>query len=106
MAKQAHAYQPKVRAKYRGTPSPGAWALLRALFTRPKPSPRHATPRIRLRAFFDGAGSILDLGGTAYDRPSAFSPDEADYLAILSDWQAVGRDLRAAESRFRTTVSR
>jgi hypothetical protein len=51
-------------------------------------------------SFLTGAARVLDLGGTLTEfrlreRPAEPQP-AADYLALKSDWEAVGNDIRAA----------
>ena len=51
-------------------------------------------------SFLTGAARVLDLAGTLTEfqlreRP-AQPPAAADYLALKSDWEAVGNDIRAA----------
>ena len=50
-------------------------------------------------SFFEGAGRILDFGDTLTEYNSSPTPEQADYLALLSDWCAVGEDLRRALDR-------
>lgn len=46
--------------------------------------------------FAGGMGSVLDIGGTLVAYNDVPDPAMADWLAIYSDWAAVGDDLRAA----------
>jgi len=41
------------------------------------------------------------VGGTLNEYNRVISPEEADLLAIESDWEAVGEDLIAAIEKFR-----
>ncbi len=50
--------------------------------------------------FFEGMGRALDLRGTMMVTNESASPKEADTRAIMSDWQVVGQDLRAAMDNF------
>ncbi len=54
-----------------------------------------------LPSFLDGIASVIDLGGVYEDFEIADDPARADYEAILSDWQAVGDDIRAASASIR-----
>lgn len=47
-------------------------------------------------SFIEGMARIFDFGGTlsAYNRREA--TEQADYLALSSDWYAVGNDMRHA----------
>jgi hypothetical protein len=47
-------------------------------------------------SFLEGMGRIADLGGTLNEYNQSLHPDQADYLAVLADWYAVGGDLRDA----------
>lgn len=43
--------------------------------------------------FLSGMGKAIDLGGTMMVFNASDSPAEADRLALLSDWGAVGADI-------------
>jgi hypothetical protein len=43
-------------------------------------------------------GRVLDLGSTMNEYNSTLSPQDADYLAIKSDWEIVGADISEAIS--------
>ena len=47
-----------------------------------------------------GIASILDFGDTLTEYNTANSPEQADVLALWSDWLAVGDDLRWAFTAF------
>ncbi|MBW2608106.1 MAG: hypothetical protein JRD05_10785 [Deltaproteobacteria bacterium] len=47
-------------------------------------------------SFTTGMARILDLGTTLNEYNSVLSPEEADYLAIKSDWMEVGADMFSA----------
>lgn len=47
-------------------------------------------------SFFEGVARSLDLGGTLQEYNSALSEDQADLLALRSDWWAVGEDFWTA----------
>ncbi len=49
--------------------------------------------------FLTGAASILDLGDTLAPPVPGLTPRQKDYLALKSDWAAVGGDLQAAVKR-------
>jgi hypothetical protein len=48
----------------------------------------------------EGAARILDFGDTLTEFNSSSTPEEADLLAVSSDWQAVGEDLQRSMDRF------
>ena len=62
----------------------------------------------RIRAFYlfarpsvlGGMARILDFGGTLNEYNTSSSPEQADTLALWSDWLAVGDDLRWAFNAF------
>lgn len=45
------------------------------------------------RSFFSGMGSIFSLFGTR-SQSLSINPEKTDAEAILSDWNAIGDDLR------------
>jgi hypothetical protein len=49
-------------------------------------------------SFLSGFGSVLNIGGDYFGYNYSESPEEADEVAIASDWAIVGEDLRAALS--------
>lgn len=52
-------------------------------------------------SFLEGLARLIDVGGTLNEYNRVISPEEADLLAIESDWEAVGEDLIAAIEKFR-----
>ena len=51
-------------------------------------------------SFLEGFGRVLDIGGTSDEYNESLTADEADYIAIASDWSAVGADLYRSIQRF------
>ncbi len=47
-------------------------------------------------SFITGMARIFDLGTTLNEYNSVLSPEEADFLAIKSDWMEVGADMFSA----------
>lgn len=47
-------------------------------------------------SFWGGFGQVLDMGATRFRFNTSEDGDQADYFALLSDWKAVGDDLRSA----------
>lgn len=47
-------------------------------------------------SFLGGMASVLDIGGTLVEYNAALTPEQADAMALASDWAAVGGDLRTA----------
>ncbi len=50
--------------------------------------------------FFEGMGRVLDMRGTMMLANESASRKEADARAIMSDWQAVGQDIKAAMDNY------
>ncbi len=46
--------------------------------------------------FVIGMGSVMNVGGNYFDHNSSSTPEEADQIALASDWAVVGQELRAA----------
>lgn len=51
-------------------------------------------------SFWEGFGRLFDFGGTLNEYNRSVTPQQADYFAIASDWQAIGDDMRVAIGRF------
>ena len=51
-------------------------------------------------SFGEGLARVLDVGGTFDAYNDSPTPEEADQLAIASDWYAVGADLYRSIRRF------
>ncbi len=49
-----------------------------------------------LPSFWEGIARVWDIGGTLDEYNRSLTPQQADRLALRSDWIAVGEDLRAA----------
>jgi hypothetical protein len=47
-------------------------------------------------SFVKGVGKILDIGATSKALNTSFTPEEADFNAILSDWEMTGDYMREA----------
>ncbi|MBI3922628.1 MAG: hypothetical protein HY318_14490 [Armatimonadetes bacterium] len=47
-------------------------------------------------SFIEGVARLMDLGCTLQDYNRSLTPEEADFLALRSDWCAVGNELRLA----------
>lgn len=55
-------------------------------------------------SYLSGLASVLDIGGNFTEYNESNTPEEADALAILSDWMAVGKDLEGAIEQYRLSV--
>ena len=54
------------------------------------------TSRLYARpSFIEGMARALDMGGTLNEYNSSLSGEEADAIAIWSDWAAIGQDMYA-----------
>lgn len=51
-------------------------------------------------SFTEGMSRIVDFGGTLNIYNESETPEEADSLAIYSDWKAIGDDLRSAINEY------
>jgi hypothetical protein len=51
-------------------------------------------------SFLEGVARTLDLGGTFTDYNTLADAGEADFLALRSDWQAIGEDFDAALAQY------
>ena len=51
-----------------------------------------------LPSFWQGVGSLVDLGGTCEPFKIGETPDDVDVEALRSDWLAVGLDMNDALS--------
>lgn len=43
-----------------------------------------------LPSFLTGMGGAIDIGSTLTEYNVSLTPEEADYIALCSDWNAVG----------------
>jgi len=50
--------------------------------------------------FWEGVSRLVDFGGLLKDYNYSSSDQEADYRALLSDWEAIGDDLLSAYRKF------
>ena len=48
----------------------------------------------------EGVGSIADMAGCDFYYNSNHSAEEADFLALLSDWKSIGMDLSKSIKNF------
>lgn len=44
-------------------------------------------------SFMVGVGSVMNIGGDYFEYRLSASPEEADALALRSDWNNVGKDV-------------
>ncbi len=57
-------------------------------------------------SLWEGFARVLDIGGNFSDYNYSSSDDEADEVALASDWYAVGADLHRAINRYKARVDR
>ncbi|MEA5581723.1 hypothetical protein VB620_10280 [Nodularia harveyana UHCC-0300] len=53
----------------------------------------------------EGVARIVDFGNTLQEYNTSLTTEQADYLALLSDWLTVGNDLRIAMSEYKEVQS-
>lgn len=51
-------------------------------------------------SFISGMGRVLDLGSTLTEYNVSPSEEQADHIAIRSDWEAVGSDITKAIAQY------
>ena len=56
-------------------------------------------------SFFNGVARSIDLFGTYSEYNFSASPEEADARAMHHDWQAVGKDMKAAVDKVKQEYS-
>ena len=49
-------------------------------------------------SFWEGIARLWDFGGTLNEYNRSLTPEQADFLALRSDWRAAARDLGMALS--------
>ena len=64
-----------------------------------QPKPRDAPHHLRRIFVVEGAASILDFGNTLSRSGLGLTPRQKDYLALKSDWAAVGYDLQTVAQK-------
>ena len=47
-------------------------------------------------SFAEGLSRVLDFAGTVNEYNRSITPEQADYLAMFSDWQFIGMDIASA----------
>lgn len=76
----------------------------RDLVSSPRKSPRLQPGR--KSSLVEGVASILDFGNTLAMSMPGLTARQKDYLALRSDWAAVGDDLQLAVSGFEEEINR
>lgn len=51
-------------------------------------------------SFLEGVGRLVDFGDTLTEFNRSLDDEQADYLALVADWSAVGDDIGAVISRY------
>lgn len=51
-------------------------------------------------SFLEGMARLFDFGNTLSEYNNSLTPEQADRLAIASDWRAIGLDMRHAMDEF------
>jgi hypothetical protein len=57
-------------------------------------------------SFLEGVARIFDLGGTLNEYNRSAMPEEADFVALRSDWEAIGMDFRGVVSQVQSDPHR
>jgi hypothetical protein len=57
-------------------------------------------------SFFEGFARLLDLGGTLNEYNQSDTSDDADLVALRSDWEAIGEDFRGVLSQVQSDPHR
>ena len=57
-------------------------------------------------SFITGVAKAIDLGATFDEYNADVTPEEADFYSLLSDWCAVGDDLRFAITLYELQASK
>ena len=52
-------------------------------------------------SFIEGIASVLDLGATLIEYNESKTPEDADYIALKSDWGVIGNDIKNAIETFK-----
>ncbi|MEH2034039.1 MAG: hypothetical protein V7K67_31275 [Nostoc sp.] len=52
-------------------------------------------------SLIEGVARIVDFGNTLQEYNGSLTAEQADYLALLSDWVVVGHDLKKAMSQYK-----
>jgi hypothetical protein len=55
-------------------------------------------------SFWEGWARIFDFGNKLTTYNYAVTDEEADFIAMKSDWETVGADLTSAMNRFDVTI--
>jgi hypothetical protein len=54
----------------------------------------------------EGIARIIDIGGTLQEYNSSLSPNQADALALASDWCVIGADMKQAMQSYEAEYSK
>jgi len=60
----------------------------------------YQTDFLTANSFVIGIGSVFNLAGNYFDYNYSTSPEEADEIAIASDWHIIGEDIKQAISGY------
>jgi len=60
----------------------------------------YQTDFLTANSFVIGIGSVFNLAGNYFDYNYSTSPEEADEIAIASDWYIIGEDIKQAISGY------
>lgn len=60
----------------------------------------YRTDFLTANSFVIGMGSVFNLPGNYFEYNYSHTPEEADKIAIASDWQIIGEDIKQAISGY------
>lgn len=60
----------------------------------------YQTDFLTANSFVIGMGSVFNLAGNYFEYNYSHTPEEADEIAIASDWQIIGEDIKQAISGY------
>ena len=60
----------------------------------------YQTDFLTANSFVIGMGSVFNLAGNYFEYNYSRTPEEADEIAIASDWQIIGEDIKQAISGY------
>ena len=55
-------------------------------------------------SFLEGIARMMDFGSSLNIYNESKTPEEADSMAILNDWYAVGQDMQAGIRKYERTI--
>lgn len=50
-------------------------------------------------SFHEGMSRVVDFGDTLTEYNRSLTSEQADFLALIADWRAIGKDMQKATAR-------